>query len=216
MAYEWITGIFLIACIVFLVIGIATLARKHWILAWVRGTSGILCLLLALLFGLLSINLFSYQRLTAETPVATLSFEQQDNQAFGVSVVLPQGGERKFRVAGDLWQVDAKIIKWHGLFSALGFVPGYKLDRLQGRYIALEDERTLERTVYALSEPDIGFDLWQTIQSSEWLPWVDAVYGSATYLPMADGAIFSISLSHSGLVARPMNDRAELAVSEWN
>lgn len=216
MSYEWVAGLFVIACIVFLVIGIVTMARRQWFIAWLRGTCGLLCILLAVAFGLLAVNLFSYQNLTAETPVATISFDRNERQEFSVSVVLPKGGERSFRVTGDLWQIDAKIIKWHGVFSAIGFTPGYKLDRLQGRYIALEDERSLERTVYALSEPDIGFDLWETIQQSHWLPWVDAVYGSATYLPMADGAIFSISLSQTGLVARPMNERAEEAVNDWN
>ncbi|MDX1693034.1 MAG: multidrug transporter, partial [Ketobacteraceae bacterium] len=159
---------------------------------------------------------FSYENLTAESPVATVSFDRSGEQEYRVSVVLADGSERRFRMKGDLWQMDAKIIKWYGLLAALGFEPGYKLDRLQGRYIELEDERSLERTVYALSEPDLGFDLWESIQNSHWLPWVDAIYGSATYLPMADGAIFSVSLSQSGLVARPMNERAELAVNAWN
>ncbi len=216
MDYEWVAGLLILTCIVFLVVGIVTLARGKWFIAWLRGVTGMACVALALLLGLLAVNLFSYQNLTSETPVATLSFDRAQEQEYQVNLVLPDGDQRRFRVTGDLWQVDAKIIKWYGLFAAIGFEPGYKLDRLQGRYIALEDERARERTVYALSEPDIGFDLWESIQTSHWLPWVDAVYGSATYLPMADGAIFSVSLSHSGLVARPMNERAELAVNEWN
>ncbi|MCG8315649.1 MAG: multidrug transporter [Pseudomonadales bacterium] len=216
MEYEWIAGIFVGACIVFLVVGLATLARNHWFLAWLRGSLGFSCLLLALLFGLLSINIFSYKNLIAESPVATISFTKHGNQEFSVTLVQAGDEEQRFRVTGDLWQVDAKVIKWDGLLASLGFSAGYKLDRLQGRYIALEDERSLERTVYALSEPDVGFDLWEVIQTTPWLPWVDAVYGSATYLPMADGAIFSVSLSSSGLVARPMNERAESAVNDWN
>ena len=215
MNYEWVSGLLILICVVFLVIGIFTLARGRWFIAWLRGMSGIACLVLAGMAGLLAINLFSYQNLTSETPVATLSFAQSQGQEYRVSIALPGGKQQEFRVTGDLWQIDAKIIKWYGWLAALGLEPGYKLDRLQGRYIALEDERRLERTVYALSDPDIGFDLWESIQSSHWLPWVDAVYGSATYLPMADGAIFSVNLSSTGLVARPMNERAELAVNDW-
>lgn len=216
MQYEWIAGIFVVSCVVFLIVGLITLARKPWFVAWLRGTLGFACLLLAAMFALLSINIFSYQNLVSEASVASISFDKSGSQQFGATVVLPDGSERQFRIAGDLWQVDAKIIKWLGPLSAMGFDPGYKLDRLQGRYIALEDEQQLERTVYALSEPDIGFDLWELIQSSRWLPWVDAAYGSATYLPMADGAIFSISLTKSGLIARPMNERAEAAVNDWH
>ena len=52
-------------------------------------------------------------------------------------------------------------------------------------------------------------------RNAHWLSIVDATYGSATFLPMADGAIFSVSMGSSGLVARPLNDRADLALKEW-
>ena len=37
------------------------------------------------------------------------------------------------------------------MWSLLGLKPGYQLDRIQGRYFALEDERSKERTLYSLS-----------------------------------------------------------------
>jgi hypothetical protein len=42
------------------------------------------------------------------------------------------------------------------------------------------------------------------------------LYGSATYLPMADGADYEVTVSQSGLVARPLNDAARLAVGAWH
>ena len=45
--------------------------------------------------------------------------------------------------------------------------------------------------------------------------WFDAEYGSATFLPMADGALFTIQLTNNGLIARPENDRAIIAIKEW-
>jgi hypothetical protein len=47
------------------------------------------------------------------------------------------------------------------------------------------------------------------------MPIIDAVYGSATYLPMADGALYEVSLSHTGLLARPLNASAEEAINTW-
>jgi len=124
--------------------------------------------------------------------------------------------EMPFEIAGDLWQMDARIIKWKGPMAAAGGTPLYKLDRLQGRYYALEDERTKARSVYAVSNPDVGFDLWTAFnQLSHQFPWFDAEYGSATYLPMADGALFSVRLTFAGMIARPENDRAEMVVKEW-
>ena len=43
-----------------------------------------------------------------------------------------------------------------------------------------------------------------------WVPWLDALYGSATFLPMADGALYEIKVSQSGLVARPLNQAAPM------
>jgi hypothetical protein len=45
---------------------------------------------------------------------------------------------------------------------------------------------------------------------------VDAVYGSATFLPMADKAAYAISASQTGLIARPLNEAARNAISGWH
>ena len=59
-------------------------------------------------------------------------------------------------------------------------------------------------------------DLWRIAERhGNWLPVLDAVYGSAAYLPMSDGAEYRIWLSQSGLVARPLNAEADGAVRTW-
>jgi hypothetical protein len=69
--------------------------------------------------------------------------------------------------------------------------------------------------VHALRPPD-WVDTWELARNAkEWLPWIDAVYGSATYLPMADGAIYDVRISPTGLLARPVNDAARKAASSW-
>ena len=64
--------------------------------------------------------------------------------------------------------------------------------------------------------PDL-IDTWQLARDhKEWvMPWIDAVYGSATYLPMADGAVYEVRVSPTGLLARPLNDVARKAVAGW-
>ena len=175
------------------------------------------CLLLAIMLGLTAINVNAYRPVTKEVTVATISFDKLADQVYKANVVMSSSGtERPFEITGDLWQVDARVIKWKGLLAALGGKPGYKLDRIQGRYYTLEDERSKPRSVYALSDPDLGFDLWAAVDSlSDYSGWFDAEYGSATFLPMADGALFSIQLTQSGLIARPENDRAAIAIRQW-
>ena len=47
------------------------------------------------------------------------------------------------------------------------------------------------------------------------MPGIDAHYGTATYVPMADGARYEVMLSRDALVARPANDRARDALGVW-
>jgi hypothetical protein len=70
--------------------------------------------------------------------------------------------------------------------------------------------------VYELNAPQ-RIDPWDLIHRyHSWLPWLDAFYGSATFLPMADGALYEIKVSQSGLVARPLNQAARDAVGGWH
>jgi len=206
-----------VLAVVVLVIGIATLGRLKWFFAWFRGTLGFLFITGAVFLGLLAFNMRSYHAVVNDAPVATITFEKQDKQRYSAAVsVLLDGTEKSFNLSGDLWQVDARIIKWKGTVARMGLRPGYKLGRIQGRFHSLEQERLDNRTVYRLSEPDVGIDLWAKARMArDWLPWVDAVYGNATFLPMKDGASYVISLTGSGLMARPMNEQAAGAVSGW-
>ena len=118
---------------------------------------------------------------------------------------------------GDQWQLDARIVKWQGYLSTFGLKPAYRLERLSGRYYDIEQETTAKRTAHAVHDSLYGVDVWKIFHSNpEWVPVVDAAYGSATYLPMKDGALFEISLSNTGLLARPINDAARDAVAEFN
>ena len=217
MHYQWISAVFVISSIVALVIGLLFLVRKNWFWGWIKGTLGMIALLFALFLALTAINVNAYRPMTEDVSVATVSFDRLGPQRFKANVVVASAGsEIPFELTGDLWQVDARIIRWHGLLEKLGGKPGYKLDRIQGRYFTLEDERTKERMVYALSNPDIGFDLWALIDRlDESLAWFSADYGSVSFLPMADGALFTILISKEGLIARPENERAEAAVKNW-
>ena len=217
MQFQWITGFFALCSLIALIIALFTLIRRDWLVGWIKGSLGLLALAVAVVMALTALNFNAYKAINQETTIATISFDKIGNQLYKANVVL-QGGttEVPYEIAGDLWQIDARIIKWKGLLASLGGKPAYKLDRLEGRYYTLEDERSKARSVYELSNPDVGFDLWTSLKKlSHYIGWFDAEYGSATFLPMADGALFSVRLTNSGMIARPENDRAEMAVKEW-
>ena len=69
--------------------------------------------------------------------------------------------------------------------------------------------------MHSLAE-DPGVDLWSLVrQHHQYVPLADALYGSAVYVPMAEGAEYTITVSTSGLVVRPANDAGRKAVGGW-
>lgn len=73
----------------------------------------------------------------------------------------------------------------------------------------------MPRTVYSLYQQR-GVDIWRLDREYRgWIPWVDAVYGSATYMPMVDRAEYALNITTSGLIARADNEIAEEAIKRW-
>lgn len=161
-----------------------------------------------------AINLRSYHRLTYEQPVADLTFIQLAPQEFRASLTDARGRVRTKVLRGDEWELSARVLKWTGPGNLLGFNALYHLDRLEGRYQNLDQEQRDYHTVVDLAGGG-GLDVWNFARAHAWLPWVDASYGSATYLPMADGAEYRVTMSQTGLLARPANAAAQQAVAHW-
>jgi hypothetical protein len=62
----------------------------------------------------------------------------------------------------------------------------------------------------------MGLDSWYWLNRfGDLLGFVDTRYGSATFLPMADGAVYEIKTTHGGLMARPLNERARSLSKEF-
>ncbi len=190
------------------------LARARFLAAGGSALGGLLLLATAAAIFIISLNLHTYARLTYEQPVAEIVFEQRGPQRYRATLTqIPSGEMQMFILAGDEWQLDARVLKWQGWANLLGLDAQYRLERVSGRYRDIEQERNHERTVYGLSE-NPGVDLWVlSTRYPQWLPFVDAVYGSATYLPMADGARYEVKMTQSGLLARPVNEAASAAAA---
>ena len=212
-------------CVLVLVAGVAGLAlllgglKRFFHGKFVGGGGRVLfglVLLLAFAFvTAVALDLRTYLRLTYEQPVASLSFTAAGPQDYKVTLTDAAGHILDTELRGDDWQLDARVLKWKGVATVLGLDALYRLDRLEGRYRNAGQERNDYHSVVELST-DAGLDLWGLAQrNAAWLPWVDAGYGSATYLPMADGARFTVSLSPTGLLARPANPAAQAALSHW-
>ena len=209
-----IAAVFALVCIFF---SIKLLARFSWVLHWVRGTIGLAFLTLSIVVVVVAMDMLTYKEVINDQAVATLTFSQVKNQEYSVEVsYVFKDKTDLYTMHGDQWQMDARIVRLSGFLTTLGAKPGFRLDRLSGRYYSLVDERRKTRAVYKLDESNAVIDFWSFLHSKgNKVPWIEAVYGSATYLPMADKAIFQVSLSDSGLTAKPINEPAENAVQDW-
>ncbi len=164
---------------------------------------------------LLAFSYYGYGRLVDEQLVGRIEFSQAAPGEYVARVMIDEQTDRLFTLRGDEWQMDARVVNWKPPATLLGLDPIYQLDRLSGRYSDIEEERTSMRTVHALSD-ELPLDVWHVARRFPALmPGVDAYYGTATYLPMADGARFEVSLTRTALIARPVNEAAREAVGEW-
>jgi hypothetical protein len=164
---------------------------------------------------LLAFSYHSYGRLTSEKVISSVQFRQTANDEYEARLMITGERDRLFRLRGNEWQLDARLISWKPPATILGLDPIYRLERLSGRFSEIDRERTEPRTVHALS-PDSYLDIWAVARQFPLLtPGVDAHYGSATYVPMSDGARYEVSLSRDALIARPVNEAARAAVGSW-
>jgi len=183
------------------------------------GTLLMLCSALVLALGvaaaLAAASLRTYNRLTHEQEAARVTMRQLGPNHYAVSVQPKSERARSFELHGDEWQIDARLLKWRPVATIVGFDTVYRLERLSGRYTDLAQERAAKRTVHGLAE-SAPVDFWALLRRAhEYLPLADALYGSAAFVPMAEGAEYVVTVSGSGLVVRPANDAARKAVGAW-
>lgn len=203
---------------ILVVIGLASvcgacylLFRRGWFWALVKAsiTMTLVVLTIVALFSLLDV--LSYKQLLSEVPIATVSIYEKQPQQFDVTLVATGGEEQRFEIHGDQWQLDARLLTWVGPIAAMGKKPLYRLDRISGRYISLEQARNAEQSIYGLEQSEV-IDVWNILQIMP--SWIDANYGSAVYMPMENGAVYAVHLTAKGMNVRPVNSVAKRLLGE--
>jgi len=208
--------VFAFFAIYFLFRTIHCIRRRRIIRAGGSCVSGLVMATVSGMGGMLLLSYLSYERLIEEQLVSRIEFKQTSPEEFEARIMVPGKSDQFYTLRGDEWQMDAKIVTWKPPMTVLGLDPIYQLDRLSGRYGEIGRERSAARTVHSLT-PETTTDVWKIAHRFPLLmPGVDAHYGTATYVPMVDGARFEVTLSRDALIARPDNDRARDAISSWD
>lgn len=201
---------FAILAVILLISTVSAWRRHQRISSTIGFLTAALCGSLATLSGVVTVGIRGYRAFTQEVVAATIKTEPLGPQRFRATVMLPDSSLHMYDLAGDEIYVDAHILKWRPLANLLGLHTAYELDRIAGRYRRVSDEQTRERTVYSLArdKPFNTFDLARRY----WVlrPFVDAQYGSATFINAtaasrpedARSVTYEVRVSTTGLLVR--------------
>lgn len=212
MSVLSLSVLLIVVSIIILLLVFKVLIASGWFMKWLRGTSGMLLLAAVLIVGLLSYELMSFDAADEGEVVATLTFNKLDKQEFNAELVDAHGNRFEYRLLGDQWQLDVKLVSVK-LLGNMG-QPSYKLDRISGRYLSLEQEKSDQKSVYRLENTNTKGFLPQLLDF-QWFGILNASYGSAAFMPMEEGAIYQVRLYKKGVLAEPINDRAKSASEQW-
>jgi hypothetical protein len=161
-----------------------------------------LLLFAGLLAGTVYLGIQGYRALTREDLAAFLYVKPTGPQRFEATVRFPDGKEARYDLAGDEIYVDARILKWKPMANVVGLHTAYELDRISGRYRAIDDERAKPRTVHELGKSK-PVDLFALRKRYDFLGEVfDAEYGSGTFVPVSAPASLELRVSTTGLLIR--------------
>jgi hypothetical protein len=198
--------LFGLLALVFLVLSTRAFRGRRPLGGSVSLLAGLLFLALGALSVTLSLATRGYRALTHEEVAAVVETRPAGEHAFEATFHFPDGEIRTFRLQGDQIYVDARILKWEPVVNVLGLHTAYQLDRVAGRYLTVEEERTEPRSVHSLAREGT-VDMLGLLERLPFLERiVDAEYGSGTFLEVERPARLEIRVSTSGLLIR----RAEL------
>lgn len=187
---------------ILVLLGIAALLRAKPVRFAVRTLAGLLFISVGGLAGTIAVGIQGYRALTHEDVAARILVKPTGPQRIAATFRFPDGTEKTFQLAGDEIYVDAHILKWMPLANLLGLHTAYELDRVAGRYHAIEQERAAARTLHALGQAK-PVDLFALRRRHTLLaPLLDAEYGSATFVPVTQPAELELRISTTGLLIR--------------
>lgn len=191
------------------------LRRRQPGAATLRAGSALLLLAPLAMLALVVAHLYTWHRLTAEQTVAELAVAHIDSDRYRVTLSRFDAAEpASYQLRGDDWRLEARVLRWRSAAELLGLDTRYRLERLAGRYRDTERARREPASVHDLAASPLR--RLDTVGAGilRHLPLADARYGSATYLPLSDGARYQVSIGRDGLIARPVNAAAETAVEQ--
>ncbi|MEW8029001.1 MAG: hypothetical protein AB2826_15955 [Candidatus Thiodiazotropha sp.] len=185
--------------------------KRKFIAAGLNGLLGLVVLLIATFISMLLFNVQSYIQLTKERVLAEVEIVTHESGTTSLGLTI-NGERRNFPLSADEWRLDARFIKWKPWVALLGKDPVVRLEALSSRN-AGQGSKVIQ--VYNLHE---DYEIVDKVVANltDQFGMVDTMYGSSVYMPIEAGAHYRVSASHAGLIARPVNQKGEQAVIQWD
>ena len=200
--FAFVTGCGVVAVLISVLMGRAAL-RRGGILAALRGLAIALVFLAlglsAMGFGmaLRAFEAFSGSRLIAQVRCRWVGPKEFELLYTPIRSQQRPQPTRTVRLRGDQWSISGGVVKWHPWLTALGLPSYHRPSRLAGRYADVAQETAQPPTAVELAgEPDRVW--WWFYRLDPWLPFVDAVYGSAAYIYVNPAMLCDVSVTPSG------------------
>ncbi|MBQ0742675.1 MAG: hypothetical protein KBT85_05190 [Pseudomonas sp.] len=188
--------------------------RVEWLWSWLKGNLLLLSLLVGLILALAAWDLHQFKPVQMGSNVGTLTFIEVAPQQFNVQ--LSSHDDLRLKLEGDLWEMDVQVLRWRGLGYAIGLQDGYRLHRLAGRYLALEQQRdALPPQQDILHGTPSWRDLWYWLDRLGTQSLLEADAFTLRFIPMVDGATFNLEIGATGLTPVPMNEAATEALERF-
>lgn len=138
----------------------------------------------------------TYSALTEEELIASITFENEDNQTkiYKASVFDAENSKiDDYIIYGDQWRIDAEFIKMKYWANVLGVDSRYTLNRFEGRYKNISEENSMIHKAYQLEDH-------QLIEYFSFF--FDTTYGSSTYQDISLGTKYKVLKTQTGLMVR--------------
>jgi hypothetical protein len=180
---------------------------------------GVIVALIGLGIALIGLNMATYARLSYERPVAEVTVHAVDpaRKLYAVAVrrldtITPA---HSCELQGDEWIIGGHVRRWKPWVNLLGLDSGYTLDQLANKYVSADEGEGKPITVCDIESARPTIDRYVP---GRWLTWLMSLpsaeerhFGSASYMPLADGAVYTVVMTQAGLNAEPANEAAKAA-----
>jgi len=188
-----------------LLFGIRALQRAGWGVRLRRGLAALACAGLGVLCGTLLVLVHAFGSFAGETLVATVTTRRVAPDEFVLTYHPAEWPAevpgRAMSLQGDQWMISGGIVKWHPWLTALGLRSYHKPLRLSGQSSRAAQPGGRLTTVEVL-EPGVD-RFWEWLYRADpYLPFVEAVYGSAAYVYVEPDVTQEVYVTPSGYLIK--------------